>query len=91
MVQGWIEVLVPDKGRFATRQQRANTKKPTIKKMQVMPENIRHCRKLATEMLRKMDLGNPPNITGKIKDSHHRRLVGLVLSGIEVGTGATPS
>ena len=56
-----------------------------------MPENIRHYRKLATEMLRKLDLGNPPNITGKIKDSHHRRLVGLVLSGIEVGTETTPS
>ena len=66
-LQGRIEVLVPDKRRPATRQQWANTKKPTTKEMQVMPENIRHYRKLATEMLWKLDLGNPPNITRKIK------------------------
>ena len=68
MVQGWIEVLVPDKGRFATRQQWTNTKKPTTEEVQVMPENVRHCRKFTTEVLRKLDdLEDPPNITGEIK------------------------
>ena len=70
MVQGWIEVLVPDKGRFATRQQRANTKKPTTEEVQIMSENVRHSWKFTTEMLRKLDnLENSPNITREIEAS----------------------
>ena len=67
-LQGRVEVLVPDKRRFATRQQWANTKKPTTEEVQVMPENVRHYRKFTTEMLRKLDnLENSPNITGEVK------------------------
>ena len=46
-----------------------------------MPENIRHYRKFATEMLRKLDLGNPPNVTGEVKDDHHRRPAGSSFRG----------
>ena len=84
-------MLVPDKGRFATRQQRANTKKPTTEEVQIMSENVRHSRKFTTEMLRKLDnLRNSPNVTREIEASADTDRLDLPFE-IRTHTETTPS
>ena len=56
-----------------------------------MPENVRHCRKFTTEVLRKLDnLEDPPNITGEIK-ANTTADRSTVLFGAKIHTKTTPS